>query len=139
MSTVVTFCDLPLHLKQYIYKIAYRSEHLDKMNNIFPELLLTQAFYEMDLNSSAGADFFHTWLRSNDIYDLKRLYDTLSTCKCCQRHQIARPCFNSNTSPHVGLDTGVSYIKSNNCQCQCRHFMRWLVEAKIEKCRNVSQ
>ena len=125
---MVSFCDLPLHIKQHIYKIAHRSEHREKLCMVFDDLFLKQAFYEMRFYSSVSPYSFHTWLNNLDSYELERLYYAFLKCKCCVRHQLARPSFNSTTCLYAEPETGVNFTKSNGCQCPCRHYMRWLVQ-----------
>ena len=49
----------------------------------------------------------------------------LSTCECCERHQINRPI---KLDGSYNNSSNIKHI-NNNCECQCRHYSRFICRA----------
>ena len=51
------------------------------------------------------------------------LLDALNTCECCDRHQVNRP---EIVGPYEETKFNGTYNGNSPCQCQCRHYSRWI-------------
>ncbi len=49
-----------------------------------------------------------------------------SKCKCCLRHQIMRPL---TETPHEARILGHMPNNWRDCECNCRHYSRWVMES----------
>ena len=60
----------------------------------------------------------------NNIYGLtwQDKLDTLSTCRCCWRHQINKPRFFNTWIDTPYTDIGNHIL----CNCKCRHIARFI-------------
>ncbi len=57
----------------------------------------------------------------NRILNRQDVLNTLSACKCCERHQINKPSVLSKWE-----ETTISLSHYTPCNCSCRHLSRWI-------------
>ena len=57
-----------------------------------------------------------------DDEQLIYLYNTLTNCKCCKRHQ-----------DYKGINSLIYLTKDRKCQCFCRHQKRWVERILVQK------
>ncbi len=80
------------------------------------------------LSSYNNLSFIQLIKQNITTSDAYKFINILSKCNCCSRHQHNRP----NTLKLNYKDTESSSIVKHyycDCQCQCRHFIRWLNRA----------
>tara|TARA_B100000035_G_C20736234_1_gene437731 strand:+ start:123 stop:539 length:417 start_codon:yes stop_codon:yes gene_type:complete len=57
----------------------------------------------------------------NRILNRQDVLNTLSACKCCERHQKNKPSVLSKWE-----DTTIPSSQYTPCKCSCRHLSRWI-------------
>ena len=64
------------------------------------------------------------------VEKMKEYIDDFSQCKCCDRHQINKPC---SPSDFVEGESKKSNRGGNECKCSCRHLSRFICRYIIDK------
>lgn len=72
----------------------------------------------------AGADLLDKKVQYfvyNKHRDTQTIFNMLSGCRCCQRHQLNKP-----KAMERWVETKFNMTQTTPCECICRHYMRWM-------------
>lgn len=57
----------------------------------------------------------------NKHRDTQTIFNMLSGCRCCERHQVNKP-----KAMEQWVETKFNMTQTTPCECICRHYMRWM-------------
>tara|TARA_B100000780_G_scaffold7256_1_gene5460 strand:+ start:798 stop:1196 length:399 start_codon:yes stop_codon:yes gene_type:complete len=72
----------------------------------------------------AGADLLDKKVQYfvyNKHRDTQTIFNMLSGCRCCERHQVNKP-----KAMEQWVETKFNMTQTTPCECICRHYMRWM-------------
>ena len=87
------------------------------------------------LHAASIRKYMHVmWLsfdvRNSSYHDLLEAFFRIEECRCCARHQRARPC-----SPHDGrLFPRQRARLPSRCKCKCRFLLRMIADEVVSPC-----
>ena len=110
--------NIPGEIMETIMEFRGGLIHRERLEKITPSLLKSGAFSILKRNMIPFS--LVSLLGKEECY---RLFDLISTCKCCERHQINCP---TRGDLDDGLVPNYSFGESDihKCKCPCRHYSR---------------
>ena len=134
---------IPYDIREYIWNINYSwaidiiiyniqkyIQYQKKIKIDFMHDTISNVYHDLGNDLGIYNKNYHIYC-SGKLYSKQDVFDLVSTCKCCSRHQKNRP-----NKLDVYFDTTEVNLEQKNysceCLCPCRHLSRFI-------CRSVNR
>jgi len=131
---------IPYDIREYIWNINYSwalsiiiykiQKYIQNQKQIKIKIIsdtISYIYANTDLGIYAKNYHIHCW---GKLYSKTDVFNLVSNCKCCSRHQKNRP-----TKLDIYIDTESNFDRPNNCSsacmCSCRHLSRFICRSLV--------
>jgi len=118
---------LPKDLIEYIWQFNYNYA-VNIINKYTKKFIYNKVSVLTSMIHSAGSHYQlgyaaknYLLFYNNRLLSNKNILTTLNACKCCDRHQINKPC---TLSKYISSDEPLN--QNTICICACRHTARFI-------------
>jgi hypothetical protein len=139
---------IPYDIREYIWNINYSwainiiiyniqkyIQYQKKIKIDFMHDTISNVYHDLGNDLGIYNKHYHIYC-SGKLYSKKDVFDLVSTCKCCSRHQKNRP-----NKLDVYFDTEMNLEEKNyscGCICPCRHLSRFICRSVNTENNNIN-